>query len=301
MNTTEFLGIASAICPDRDSMVFGSQRWTYVQTHERVNRLANALEKFGLEKGDRIGLIHVNCPQYIESYFACAKLGAIFIPMNFRAKADELAYMIANAEAKILFVGTRYLEMINSLRPHLPTVTRCISIDIDGGGKDEYENLIQSSPSEEVSRDIGDEDTTILMYTAGTTGRPKGVPLRHSAFVTYVLENVEPANPDVEEKNLLTVPLYHVAGMQAMLAAIYGGRTLALMRQFEVKEWLETVQREQATRAMLVPTMLKRIIDEPDFPKYDLKSLKIITYGAAPMPFEVIQKAIKGDARGEIY
>jgi acyl-CoA synthetase (AMP-forming)/AMP-acid ligase II len=107
------------------------------------------------------------------------------------------------------------------------------------------------------------------------------------------LENVEPANPDVEEKNLLTVPLYHVAGMQAMLAAIYGGRTLVLMRQFEVKEWLETVQREQATRAMLVPTMLKRIIDEPDFPKYDIKSLRIITYGAAPMPFEVIQKAIR--------
>jgi acyl-CoA synthetase (AMP-forming)/AMP-acid ligase II len=293
MNTTEFLGIASAICPDRDSMVFGSQRWTYVQTHERVNRLANALEKLGLEKGDRIGLIHVNCPQYIESYFACAKLGAIFIPMNFRAKADELAYMIANAEAKILFVGTRYLEMIDSLRPHLPTVTRCISIDIDGGGKDEYENLIQSSLSEEVSRDIGDEDTAILMYTAGTTGRPKGVPLGHSAFVTYVLENVEPADPDVEEKNLLTVPLYHVAGMQAMLAAIYGGRTIVLMRQFEVKEWLGTVQREQATRAMLVPTMLKRIIDEPDFPKYDIKSLKIITYGAAPMPFEVIQKAIR--------
>jgi len=132
-----------------------------------------------------------------------------------------------------------------------------------------------------------------LMYTAGTTGRPKGVPLRHSAFVVYVLENVEPANPEIEEKNLLTVPLYHVAGIQAMLAAVYGGRTLVLMSQFEVKEWLETVQREQATRAMLVPTMLKRIIDDPDFIKYDLTSLQVITYGAAPMPFEVINKAIE--------
>ena len=131
------------------------------------------------------------------------------------------------------------------------------------------------------------------MYTSGTTGRPKGVPLRHNAFVTYVLDNVDPASPEVEERNLLTVPLYHVAGIQAMLAAIYGGRTLVLMRQFEVKEWLETIQREQATRAMLVPTMLKRIIDDPDFAKYDLSSLKVITYGAAPMPFEVINKAIQ--------
>lgn len=293
MNTTEFLGIASAICPDRDGMVFGGQRWTYVQALERVNKLANALEMLGVGKGDRLGIIHVNCPQYIESYFASAKLGSIFIPLNFRAKADEIAYMVANAEAKILFVGTRYLEMINSLRPNLPTVTRCISIDIEGGRSDEYEDLIQSASSEEATREIGDEDITILMYTSGTSGRPKGVPLRHSAFVTYVLENVEPANPDIEERNLLTVPLYHVAGMQAMLAAIYGGRTLVLMEQFEVKEWLEAVQREQATRVMLVPTMLKRIIDDPDFHKYDLRSLKIITYGAAPMPFEVIQKAIK--------
>ena len=117
--------------------------------------------------------------------------------------------------------------------------------------------------------------------------------MRHNAFATYVLENVEPASPDVEERNLLTVPLYHVAGIQAMLAAIYGGRTLVLMRQFEVKEWMETIQREQVTRAMLVPTMLKRVIDAPEFEKYNLSSLKVITYGAAPMPFEVIKKAIE--------
>ena len=147
--------------------------------------------------------------------------------------------------------------------------------------------------AEECFCEIGDEDITILMYTSGTTGRPKGVPLRHNAFVTYVLDNVEPASPDIEERNLLTVPLYHVAGIQAMLAAVYGGRTLVLMRQFEVKEWMETIQREKATRAMLVPTMLKRVIDDPDFEKYDLSSLKVITYGAAPMPFEVIHKAIQ--------
>jgi len=293
MNTAEFLNIASAICPDRQSIVFGNEKWTYLQTHERVNKLANALERFGLEKRDRIGMIQVNCPQYIESYFASAKLGCIFIPLNYRAKADELAYMIAQAEAKLLFVGRRYMDMIDSLLPNLPTVKKCIAIDIDSGRRDEYEALLEPASSEEVIREIGDEDTTILMFTAGTTGRPKGVPLKHSAFVTYLLDNVEPANPDVEERNLLTVPLYHVAGMQAIVAAIYGGRTLVLMKQFEVKEWLETVQREQATRAMLVPTMLKRVIDDPDFLSYDLRSLKIITYGAAPMPFEVIQKAIR--------
>ncbi len=293
MNTTDFLSIANAICPERDCIVFEGKRWTYAQINERVNHLANALAKWGIEKGDRIGILHVNCNQYIETYFAAAKLGAIFVPLNFRAKADELTYMIANAEAKSLFVGSRYLDVVNTMLPQLPTVKQCISIDSKSVGKMYYEDLLSSASSDEFIGEIGDEDITILMYTAGTTGRPKGVPLRHNAFVTYVLDNVEPANPDIEERNLLTVPLYHVAGVQAMLAAIYGGRTLVLMRQFEVKEWLETIQREKATRAMLVPTMLKRVIDDPDFSQYDLSSLKVVTYGAAPMPFEVINKAIQ--------
>ena len=293
MNTTDFLSISTAICPDRNSLVFDGKRWTYARINERINKLANGLAKLGVGKSDRIGIIHVNCNQYVESYFAVAKLGAIFVPLNFRAKTDELAYMIANAEAKILLLGSRYLDIINDMVPQLPTVKDYISIDSDSGGITYYEDLINLSSSDELTCDIGDEDITILMYTSGTTGRPKGVPLRHNAFVTYVLDNVDPASPDIEERNLLTVPLYHVAGIQAMLAAIYGGRTLVLMKQFEVKEWLETIQREKATRAMLVPTMLKRVIDNPDFDKYDLSSLKVITYGAAPMPFEVITKVIK--------
>ena len=293
MNTTDFLNIANAICPERDCIVFEGKRWTYAQMNERVNRSANALIRLGIERGDRIGLLHVNCNQQIESYFAAAKVGAIFVPLNFRAKADELSYMIANAEAKILFVGNRYLEIIKPILPQLPTVKQCISIDGKVEGMFYYEDLISSGSSDEVFCEIGDEDITILMYTAGTTGRPKGVPLRHNAFVSYVLDNVDPASPDIEERNLLTVPLYHVAGIQAMLAAIYGGRTSVLMRQFEVKEWLETIQTERATRAMLVPTMLKRVIDDPDFGKYDLSGLKVVTYGAAPMPFEVINRAIK--------
>lgn len=294
MNTTDFLSIATAICPDRDFMVFEGERRSFAVTSERVNRMAYALEKLGIQKGDRIGMLQVNCPQYIEAYFAAAELGAIFVPLNFRAKEDELSYMINHARAKALFVGTRYLEMIRKVAPQLPTVEEYISVD---GRQDKgpyYEDLINSSAPDEMMKEIGDDDFTILMYTAGTTGRPKGVPLRHSGFVSYVLENVEPASPEIEERNLLTVPLYHVAGMQAMLAAVYGGRTLILMRQFEVKQWLETVEKERAMRAMLVPTMLKWVMDDPDFHKYDLSSLKVITYGAAPMPFEVIKRAIQG-------
>ncbi len=292
MNTTDFLFITTAICPDRRFIVFEGKPWSFEQFNERVNRLANALREFGVKKGDRIGMLHVNCPQYVESYFAAAKIGAIFVPLNFRAKSDELSYMIGNAEAMVLLIGPMYFDMVQEMLPKLPSVSACISIDDRQDGNPFYEDLINSASSDEMVADIGNEDITVLMYTAGTTGRPKGVPLRHSGFVSYILENMDPASAEIEERNLLTVPFYHVAGMQAMLAGAYGGRTLVLMRQFEVKEWLKTVQEEQVTRAMLVPTMLKWVIDDPEFYDYDLSSLKIITYGAAPMPLNVIKKAI---------
>lgn len=293
MNTTDFLNIANAICPNRACTVEGGKRWTYAQTDERVNRLANGLSKLGVKKGDRIGMLQVNCIEFVETYFAAAKLGAIFVPLNFRAKADELNYMISNAQAKVLFIGERYLDIANAMLPHLACVEHCVSLEGTSGDKLRYENLVESSPADEFGTEIEDEDITILMFTAGTAGRPKGVPLRHSGFSSYVLENMDPADPEVEERNLLTVPLYHVAGIQAMVAGVYGGRTLVLMRQFEVKEWMKNVQEERISRAMLVPTMLKWVVDDPDFQKYDLTSLRVLTYGAAPMPFEVIKKAIE--------
>lgn len=290
MNTTDFLQIAVAICPERDCVLFEGKRYTYAQVNDRVNQLAGALERMGVRKGDRVGILSVNCNQFVEAYFATAKLGGIFVPLNYRAKAEELRYMLECAGIEVLFVGERYLDLIRSIQRDLPKVRRLVSIE--GGGEDCYEALLQSESTAERASDADEEDTTILLFTSGTTGRPKAVPLRHSAFVEYALENVEPANPDLEERNVLSVPLYHVAGIQGMLPAIYGGRTLVMMRQFELEEWLETVQRERATRAMLVPTMLKWIVENPEFDRYDLSSLQVVTYGAAPMPFEVIRKAI---------
>ena len=293
MNTTEFLYIVTAICPERPFIVFEGKQWSFVQFNERVNRLANAFREFGIQKGDRVGMLQVNCPQYVEAYFAAAKIGAIFVPLNFRVKSEELADMINNAEAAALLTGERYFDMVKEILPQLPSVNACITVDARKAETPFYEDLIASSSPDETTAEIGDDDITILMYTAGTTGRPKGVPLKHSGFISYILGNVEPASPEIEERNLLTVPLYHVAGMQAVLAGIYGGRTLVMMRQFEVKEWLKTAQNENVTRAMLVPTMLKWLIEDPDFHNYDLSSLGVITYGAAPMPLHVIQKAIE--------
>ena len=133
----------------------------------------------------------------------------------------------------------------------------------------------------------------MIMFTSGTTSAPKGVMLTHDSFASYILSTVTPADPDVEETNLVTVPYYHIAGLQAALTAVYAGRTQVIMRQFEPVEWMTLVQEYRANRAMLVPTMLKHLMDHPRFTEFDLSSLEVITYGAAPMPLEVIRQAIE--------
>ncbi|MBN1190788.1 MAG: long-chain-fatty-acid--CoA ligase [Dehalococcoidales bacterium] len=293
MNTGEFLSISSAICPDRLAVIFEGKRNTFDQLNQRVERLAVALRKMGVKKGDKVALLQVNCIQCIEVYFAVAKIGAVYLPLNYRAKAEELEYMINFAEVHTFFVGDRYLDLVDSIRSKLDSRLNYVSLEVPHNGMLLYEDLIKSAESGETETDIDEGSATILMYTAGTTGRPKGVILPHNSFSVYVLENVSPPDPEIEEKNILTVPLYHIAGIQAMMSAVYGARTLVIQRQFEAGDWMELVEKERVNRAMMVPTMLKQLMDHPDFNKHDLSSLKVITYGAAPMPLSVITRALE--------
>ena len=296
MNTSEFLTIAAAIVPERTALIFEGQRFSFSQLQERANRLANALAELGVGAGDRVAVMQVNCHQAIEAYFAAARLDAVYVPLNFRAKADELAQMLDIAQPAVLLVGERYLPLVPTAGPGaaLPP-DRVVVLDAPAtGGHRSYDDLLASAPADELHfPQARDTDTTVIMFTAGTTGVPKGVMLSHDSFASYLLATVTPADPDVEESNLLSVPLYHIAGLQAALAAVYGGRTLVVMRQFEPLEWLELAQQYRVNRAMLVPTMLKQLMDHPRFHEFDLSSLDVITYGAAPMPIQVIQQALK--------
>ena len=293
MNTPEFLLISSSICPDREAIIFEGNRWSFSDLADRSNRLANALAGMGVGQGDKVGMLQVNCNECIEVYFATAKLGATYVPLNFRARAEELEFMINFSESSALFLGQRYVKMINSMREQIPGMKNFVSVEGPAEGMLDYESVIAEADPEEVFTDIDDNDTSILMFTAGTTGQPKGVMLTHDNLATYVLNNVSPADPDIEEKNILTVPLYHIAGMQAVLAAVYGGRTLVVQRQFDPSDWMTLVETERVTRAMMVPTMLKQLMEHEEFPERNLSSLQVITYGAAPMPVEVITKAIE--------
>ena len=292
MNTTELLNITAMIVPDRHAIVFDDRRMTFGELADRVSRLANGLADLGVGAGDRVAVMQVNCNEHIESYFATAKLDAIFVPINFRARSEELSFMLNDSGVKAIILGQRYQDMVRQVKPELTTLEHQITLEAPADDFVSYEDLIANSSDEERFPAADGDDVTIIMFTAGTTGTPKGVMLSHNSFSSYILANVEPVDMEVAEKNILTVPLHHIAGVQAVMAAIYGGRTLVLQRQFDEEGWMKLVQEEQVNRAMMVPTMLKRLMDQPSFGSYDLSSLRVITYGAAPMPLEVIKKAI---------
>lgn len=293
MNTAEFLQISSYSVPDRTAVVSGATRLTYIELADRVTRLANALQGLGVVRGSKVAIMAVNSNAYVELYYAAAKLGATFVPLNYRAKQEELVYMINTAEASVLAVGERYRELLAGIRSQLTAVQTVVCVDAKVEGMLNQEELIASSEPEEIYVETEDTDPTIIIYTSGTTALPKGVVLTYLDLTTYVMNTMEPANPETSGVTLISVPIYHVAGATAIMSSIWGGRALVLLPQFDPKAWLEAVQNEHVTHAFVVPTMLKRLMEYPDFEKYDLSSLQLIAYGAAPMPYEVVRRAVE--------
>lgn len=295
MNTSEFLMIASSIVPGRTAMVCGDGGRTFSEMQDRVNRLANAMQALGIGQGDKVSVMAMNSMQYVEIYYASAKLGAVFVPLNYRAKHEELAYMCNNSETTALFVGERYLDLAASIQPALKTVKHLICVDGNAEGMASYEDLVAAHEPDEIFTGVSDADATIIIYTSGTTALPKGVVLTYLGMSVYVTNTVEPADPGAENVDVLlvSVPFYHVAGATTMLSSVWGGRKMVILPQFEPGAWLKAVQHHKVTHSFVVPTMLKRIMEHPDFAKTDISSLKLVAYGAAPMPYEVVTKAVQ--------
>jgi len=293
MNTIEFLQISSAVVPDREALVdFGGagKRYTYAEMYPAVVKLANALQGLGIERGQKVAAMAVNSADFVITYYACAMLGVTFVPLNYRAKDEELTYMLNASQAVAVFVSERYLDLVERIRPTLEYTQHYIAYDARATNYLQYEQLIANAGDDEPWVEVDDGDATIIIFTSGTTAMPKGVQLTYMDMTAYVT-NQNPADPEVHEKVLVSAPFFHVAGATTMMLSIWSGRTLVILPQFSPEAWLEATQKEGATHAFVVPTMLKRIMEVPNFDSYDLSTMQQVTYGAAPMPYEVVTKA----------
>jgi acyl-CoA synthetase (AMP-forming)/AMP-acid ligase II len=292
MNTANFLSIPASMFGDQEILVFGPHRRSYGGVLSRVRRLAASMRQAGIGKGDVVAALQTNSDAYLETYYASATLGAVFVPLNYRAKPPELEYAIATAKTKMIFVGDRYADLFEALRSKLPSIATVVGYDSTGSGWLRYEALLESKEEVE-DADVEESDVSILMYTSGTTSLPKGVLLTHGDFTAYVTNTTELADGSDRGTALVSVPFYHIAGTAQMMTTMWSGRRLVIRPQFQATEWLETVEREHVTHAMVVPTMLKQIVDHPELEKYNLSTLTNLSYGGAQMPLPVIRRAIE--------
>ena len=293
MNTAEFLTISASMVPERVALSDPDDSCTYAELQSRVNRLAHAFQGLGVGAGHNVGVMAVNSTAFVELYYATATVGATFVPLNYRSKTEELTYMINAAGVNVLFISERYAPLLEQIRPSLQAVEHVYTLGFKVEGLPTFQELREQGVDEPLFAEVDDDEASLIIYTSGTTALPKGVVLTHKTLSAYVLNTQNPADPAGEsEITLVSVPFFHIAGATTIIGSLFGGRTLAILPQFDPSAWLATVERERVTHAFVVPTMLKRIMEVDDFDGYDVSSLKLITYGAAPMPFEVVRRAI---------
>src|SRR5262249_27768960 len=239
MNTVSFLSIPAGIVPEQEALTCDEARYTYAETMARVRRLAGALRRVGVSRGVRVAALDVNSHRFVETYYATAMLGGVFIPVNYRAKLPELEHMLRTGGARVVLVGERYVPAVATLRPSLPDLETVLGFERPVERLPAYEELIAFAPEHDEEAEVDDEDTSILMYRGGTTALPKGVMLTYQDFTAYVTANVDLADGTPRGAALLSVPLYHIAGATNMMTTLWTGRRLVLMPQFEPRAWLD--------------------------------------------------------------
>jgi len=305
-----------------DFVHFDGQWHTNVEFNRTANKLGNALKSLGIKKGDRIGVQLLNCPQLIQSFFAIFKIGAILVPINPALRADELAYIYQDAGMKALISTPDNMDRIREARRESPELKNIILIgDEIPDDAISYDKIIKRASGELVMEDTDNDDVAVILYTAGTTGRPKGVMLTHYNWYTHISGYYELVlldtrgvtvkgtikEPDVGKSkrtrkevevfgvnrnrvSLITLPLFHGYGVFAVNLEFLTGGKLVLLRRWDTDEAMKSIEQFKVTEFRGVPTMYIQMLNYPDAGKYDLSPLQTCICGSAPMPLEVARR-----------
>jgi 2-furoate---CoA ligase len=272
--------------PDALAIVDGGTRLTYRQWNERVNRAAHALRPLGIARGDRVAVLMRNREETATLWAALQKLGAVFAPMNFRLAPAEVAYAVDLVRPALVAFEDRTAGVVAELTSRLGR--RASALYVGEGpppaGARPFEPLVAEARADEPPVDQGDAtEASLIFFTSGTTGRPKGVPRTQRAEYAAALANLVHHRWRPGERALGAMPLYHTMGVRTLLCMVCLTGAFVILREWSAEAALELCQRERVSALFLVPTMFHMLLRSPDFERRDLSSLEHVAYAGMPM------------------
>src|SRR6202165_577126 len=292
MHIAEGLKHARKVAGNREAVVCGETRYTWEVFDQRTDALARGLASLGVQRGDRVAVLMLNCHRYLELYYACARMGAAIVPLNIRLARPEIVFILNDSEAKVLVVDKTFASYIAG-RDTVPSLESVIyNGDVTPVDMINFEDVVigGSHMQETVDQEMDDDDLAGLYYTGGTTGRAKGVMLSHKNIVSNAINVLLATGYNQRDTWLHAAPMFHVADVGSTFALTMVGARHVFIPMFNPVQVLKAIQNEKVTCTILVPTMVNAVLNHPDADIYDLSSLKRLVYGASPMPLEVLNE-----------
>jgi acyl-CoA synthetase (AMP-forming)/AMP-acid ligase II len=297
MNLAELIDIPQSIEGGRRALTYLGRSLTYEEMVDATHSAAGKLRDCGFGAASRVAVVDMNTPAQALTLVALARLDGIGVPVNSRASAGELGAMLEAGHVDALVAGDRCIQLAEAAAaqtraglPVLVTDQWCSSYrPLSGDRPASSGHRAAAGPDTEA--EPGDR-TVLQLFTSGTVSTPKPFSYTNEALTSYVAATVDLFSASEDDATLVAVPLHHVAGIMGLLGGWFSGRRVVLLPRFDADTWLDTVEQEQISHAFVVPTMLRRILEAWAVRPRDLSSLRLLSYGAAPMPAAVLERAV---------
>ncbi|MCL6638261.1 MAG: long-chain-fatty-acid--CoA ligase [Firmicutes bacterium] len=293
MNISSLISDNASFIPNYKAVICGDdgREFTWSELDKIVNKLSNALTELGVKKGDRVAIYLPNSPEYIFTFFAVARIGAIASPFNILFKSGEISYILNNSRAKVLVgLAEETKQNVIGIKDRLPHLEKIITVGGPVDGALDFDSLIAESAGDFETVDCSSDDLVTLMYTSGTTGQPKGAMLSHGNFMSGAQVNALFVHLDDQDLYLAAPPYCHIFFVHTVLGPFYVGAGVVTLRRFDAEKIFELISRYKVTHFAGVPTMYIFMLQKYESGKYDLKSWRVAKSAAASMPVEIINE-----------